>query len=523
MVATLVRLRFLLLANGLRKSPWQIVAVILGGLYGLFLLGIVIVGLIALRAAPIDFARTLVVLAGAATILGWTFLPVLTSGIDQTVDTARLAPFPVPINTLVLALAVSGVLGVPGIVTSIAALGTVVTWSRDPLAAFAALVSAAIGVFTAVVGSRMLAALASRIGAGRRAREARTLIVFIPLLLLGPIIFLVSNLLREASDILPTIAQVVGWTPFGAVWAVPADVASGDFAKAGFELLIALATLVLFVALWRWGLGRALERPARAATAQVSKRGSGLFGIFPGTPTGAVAARALTYWVRDPRYAQSLITIPIVPALLFFWGGFGENLAILVWVGPVVAVLLAMSIYTDVSYDNTAFALHVQTGVSGIADRLGRVIALAVFAVPLSLALVVASVAVSNTWQLLPGLLGITIGILLSGFAVSSLISGRLTFPVPAPGESPFKARPGGGFSLMLTTFASWAVLGVLILPELVLALVGFATDNPLLGWLSIPVGLIVGTALLVLGVRLGGRILDRRGPELLAQLQKQK
>ena len=523
MVATLVRLRFLLLANSLRKSPWQIVAVILGALYGLFLLGVIVVGLIALRAAPIDLARTLVVLVGAATILGWTFLPVLTSGLDQTVDTAKLAPFPVPINTLVLALGVSGVLGVPGIITSIAALGTVVTWSRDPLSAFAALVSAVIGVLTAVVGSRMLGALASRIGSGRRAREARTLIVVIPLLLLGPIILVVSNLLRDVSNILPTVAQVVGWTPFGAVWAVPADVASGNFAKAGLELLIALATLVVFVALWRWGLARALERPARAAAAQVSKRGSGLFGVFPGTPTGAVAARALTYWMRDPRYAQSLITIPIVPALLFFWGGFGENLAILVWVGPVVAVLLAMSIYTDVSYDNTAFALHVQTGVSGVADRLGRVIALAVFAVPVSILLVVASVAVSDTWQLLPGLMGITIGILLSGFAVSSLISGRFTFAVPAPGESPFKARPGGGFSLMLTTFASWAVLGVLILPELVLALLGFATDSLLLGWLSIVAGLVVGGVLLVVGVRVGGRILDQRGPELLMQLQKQK
>ena len=523
MVATLVRLRFLLLANGLRKSPWQIVAVVLGGLYGLFLLVTAVAGLVLLRTVPIDLARTIVVLAGAATVLGWTFLPVLTAGIDQTVDTARLAPFPVPLNTLVLALAVSGVLGVPGIVTLVAALGTVVTWSRDPLSAFAALVCALIAVLTAVVGSRMLAALASRVGSGRRAREARTLIVFVPLLLLGPIIFLVSGALRNVSNILPAIAQVVGWTPFGAAWAVPADVASGDFAKAGFEFLIALATLVLFIGLWRWGLARALERPARAAAAQVSKRGTGLFGAFPGTPTGAVAARALTYWVRDPRYAQSLVTIPIVPALLFFWGGFGENLAILVWVGPVVAVLLSMSIYTDVSYDNTAFALHLQTGVSGLADRAGRVLALATFAVPVSLLLVLGSVAVSGTWPLLPGLLGVTIGILLTGFGVSSLVSGRFTFAVPAPGDSPFKARPGGGFSLMLSTFATWGILGVLTLPEVVLALVGFATDNLVLGFASIAVGLALGSAFLTMGVRLGGRILDKRGPELLAQLQNQK
>ncbi|MBU1587205.1 MAG: transporter, partial [Actinobacteria bacterium] len=265
MVATLVRLRFLLLANGLRKSPFQIVAVVLGGGYGLFLLVTAVAGLVLLRTADVDFARTIVVLAGGATVLGWTFLPVLTAGVDQTVDTARLAPFPVPLNTLLLALAVSGVLGVPGIVTLVAALGTVVTWSRDPLSAVTALVCAVLAVVTAVVGSRMLAALASRVGAGRRAREARTLLVFVPLMLLGPIIFLVSGALRNVSDILPTIAEVVGWTPFGAAWAVPADVASGEFGKAGLEFLIALATLAIFVALWRWGLARALERPARTA------------------------------------------------------------------------------------------------------------------------------------------------------------------------------------------------------------------------------------------------------------------
>jgi ABC-2 type transport system permease protein len=182
-----------------------------------------------------------------------------------------------------------------------------------------------------------------------------------------------------------------------------------------------------------------------------------------------------------------------------------------------------MSIYTDVSYDNTAFALHLQTGVSGVADRVGRVIALATFAVPISLLLTVASVWFTGTWAMLPGLLGITIGVLLTGFAVSSFISGRFTFAVPAPGESPFKSKPGGGFSLMLSTFASWTVVAVLILPELVLAVLGFATGQALYGFLSIAVGLVLGGVLLVVGVRLGGRILDRRGPELLAQLQRQK
>jgi ABC-2 type transport system permease protein len=192
-------------------------------------------------------------------------------------------------------------------------------------------------------------------------------------------------------------------------------------------------------------------------------------------------------------------------------------------VGPIIAVLLSMSIYTDVSYDNTAFALHLQTGVGGRADRLGRVIASAIFAVPVTLALTIASVWVTQSWQLLPGLLGISIGALLSGFAVSSITSGAFVFAVPAPGESPFKSKPGGGFSLMLSTFATWGILGVLMLPELALAVVGFATDNALFGWLSIMVGVVLGTALLIAGVRVGGTLYEQRGPQLLARLRVQR
>jgi ABC-2 type transport system permease protein len=267
-----------------------------------------------------------------------------------------------------------------------------------------------------------------------------------------------------------------------------------------------------------------LENPVAASSSvRAGKRGLGLFAVFSGTPAGAVAARSLTYWVRDPRYAQSLITVPLVPVILFFYASLNGNLGLINAVGPIIAVLLSMSIYTDVSYDNTAFALHLQTGVSGRADRIGRVVALAVFAVPISIGLTVASVWMTGEWNLLVGLLAIDIGILLSGFAVSSLVSGAFIFAVPAPGESPFKSKPGGGFSLMLSLFATWSILGVLVLPELVLAFIGFATGQAFYGWIALAVAVVVGAVLLAVGIRVGGSILDRRGPELLARLQRQK
>ncbi|WP_343925135.1 transporter [Rhodoglobus aureus] len=492
-------------------------------MYALFLLFLAIIGLFTMSFAPAEVGRTVSVLGGAALVLGWTVLPLLSSGIDETVDPAKLATFPIPINTLVLALAVSALLGVPGVVTTLATLATSLIWWQSPLIAVVAVVCGAVGAATCIVGSRMLAALTVRISSGRRAREAKTVLVVIPLILLGPAILGISSLFREFSAVFPAITTVVAWTPLGAIWAVPGDLALGNPGYAVLHALIGVATLAASVLVWRWALDRTLERPGRLTTNDRSKRGLGWFRVFPGTPSGAVAARALTYWIRDPRYTQSLISVPLVPALVFFYSGASGDLTGLLFVGPIVAVLLGMSIYTDVSYDNTAFSLHLQTGVSGRDDRWGRVLGVSVFAMPVTAILTVASVWVSGSWDRLAGLLGISLGLLLTGLALSSLVSARFAFSVPAPGDNPFKSRPGGGFTLMLSMFASWTALTILALPEMILALLGFAIDQPILGWIALVVGVGLGMGLLIIGVRWGGKILDQRGAELLVQLQRQK
>jgi ABC-2 type transport system permease protein len=51
--------------------------------------------------------------------------------------------------------------------------------------------------------------------------------------------------------------------------------------------------------------------------------------------------------------------------------------------------------------------------------------------------------------------------------------------------------------------------------------IVAFTTGQPLWGWVALVVGLVLGPIELAIGVRYGGRILDRRAPQLLMQLQK--
>ncbi len=521
MVAHLLRMRLLLLGNSLKRSAWQLVALIIGALYGIGVLVFAVIGLVALSFAPLEIARTAVILGGAAVIIGWLVIPLVLSGIDQTLDSARLATFPIPMRQLLIGLALSGVLGVPGLATLIGSLATVGTWSRYPLAAAAALVCAVIATLTCVVGSRMIAALSATLASGRRYRELAGVLVFIPLVLAGPILSTLGSGITDAAALLPTIADAVSWTPIGAVWSVPADLAVSDAGAAALKLLIAVATLVAFALLWRRSLGVALETPPRSATTRATRSGLGLLGLFPGTPTGAVAARALSYWVRDPRYARQLIFVPILPLLMFFYGTVTESPGIFIASGPLVAFVMSIAIYADVAMDGTAFATHISSGISGIADRAGRVIAVASFTLPAVLVVTVATVALASTWELLPGLLAVGFGIALSGFGVASVVSARIVFPVVGPGDNPFKTPPGAGVSSTIATFVCWGLVLLLILPELALAIAGFVTGSVLLGVIALVVALGWGAAVTVLGIRIGGRILDRRAPELMTLLMK--
>jgi ABC-2 type transport system permease protein len=504
------------------RSTWQLVAVIFGALYGLGMLFGIAVGLFALSGAPVSVARTVVVLAGSALVLGWVLIPLLASGIDQTLEPARLVTFPIPLNTLLLGLALSGLVGVPGIVTMLASLATAGTWWRHPVIALIAAVCAAIAAATCIVGSRAVTTLSSTFTSGRRFREAAGFLAIIPLVLLGPIIVSVSSGIRTATDTLPGLANALAWTPLGALWAVPSDAASGRLGDASLHFLIGIVTLALLVLLWRRSLALALITPAHTTSRSRGSGKLGWLGRFPATPVGAVAARSLTYWIRDPRYARQLLIVPLVPALMFFYSRNG-SLDVLHSVGPIVALLLSLSIFSDLSYEGTAFATQISSGIRGRDDRLGRAAALASFGLPIVIIFSIGSVWISGSWEILPGLLGLSIGIFLTGLGVSSYSSARIVIPVPGPGDNPFKAAPGAGFTTALTTFATWGVLSVLVLPELVLTVVGAMLSVAALGWIALAVGIGLGSTLMATGIRLGGAQLDRAAPELLENLARQR
>ncbi|MET4135615.1 transporter [Pseudarthrobacter sp. PvP090] len=519
MVTHLLRLKLTLLRNSVRRSPWQLLGLGVGALYALGLVALGISGLLLLRGADAGVAQTVVVLGGAAALLGWAVVPVAASAADLTLDPARFTTFAVPMPQLLAGLALGGLIGIPGTATALVALGTVGTWSRSLPGAAGALIGAVLGVLSCIVLSKVATTATAGLASSRRFKDASAVIFLIPLVLMGPIVAGVAEGIESSGDFLTGLARTLSWTPAGAAWSLGGELAAANYAAAALKFLIALATLAGLALCWKVLLQRALVTPPYAGTSRKRAGGLGFFRLFPATPTGAVAARSLSYWLRDPRYAGALVVVPLLPVLLLFQAAQTGTYGMLLFIGPLTAFLLAWSISTDVSYDNTAFALHLATGLKGVHDRLGRAVACLVFALPAVLALSVLPFLFGADWQLLPGVLGVSLGVLFSGVGLSSVVSARYTVAVPLPGDSPFKKPPGNVAQTMAVQLGGMGVLLLLVLPETALLVAQFVTGSAVPGWINLVLGPVLGLALFAAGVRLGGKWLDARGPELLAQL----
>ncbi|UXM90237.1 transporter [Paenarthrobacter sp. JL.01a] len=519
MVAHLLGLKWQLLLNGFKRSPWQLVGMALGLLYALGMLVLLVGGLIALRWADPEIAHTVVVLGGVATVPGWAIIPLVASAADMTLDPARFTTFAIPPKQLLAGLALAGLIGIPGLATLIAALGTVGTWWRSVPSVLGAFVGAVLGTLTCIVLSKVVTTATAGLASSRRFKDVSSIIVFIPLVLLGPIMMGIVEGVRNSADYLPGLARTLSWTPLGAAWSLGGELESGQWAAAGLKVLIAAATIAALLLCWHLLLRRALVTPTYSGGSARKGGKLGLFGRLPGTPAGAVMARALIYWLKDPRYAASLVIVPLFPVLFFFSSSQSGSYGLFMILGPLTAFVMAWSICADVSYDNTAFALHLAAGVRGIDDRLGRALACLAISLPVVLVFTVGTLFLTGEWQWLPNVLGLSLGTLFTGLGLSSVISARYNIAVPLPGDSPFKKPPGNVAQTLAVQGIGMLVLALLLVPELALVAVQAFSGGPEAGWINLLVGPLLGGVLFIVGVRLGGKWLDARGPEMFAQL----
>jgi ABC-2 type transport system permease protein len=518
MAAQFLRLKLRLLANSLRRSPWQVVGIILALLYGIGGAAFAIGSLIALRFSDAESAGTIVTILGSLLVLGYLVVP-LAFGVDDTLDPRRFALFGMSTTKLASSLALAALVGVPSLVIIVIAIAQTATWSRGVLPELLALLSAAVIIVTCVLGARVTTSIAAFLLSSRRAREATGFTTMVVLVSLSPVVVFLASLdwNENGAAVLANIARVAGWTPLGAVWASPADAAVGSDGTALAKAAIGIAFAVVLWFSWRALVARMMVTPEREPQAR-HEQGLGWFVRMPDNPAGAIAARSLSYWFRDPRYRIALVMVPIVPVLLIiplYTAGVPWQTLALIPV-PVMCLFLTWSIHNDVAYDHTALWLHLASNTSGWADRFGRVIPALLIGVPLVLVGSPICAALFGDWDVLPSLFGLGFCILLVGLGLSSVMSAAFPYPAVHPGDGPFMQPQSSGTVAALAQSVSFFAIIVLSLPVVALAWLGFVWG----GWWhlgALAAGLVIGLAAFFGGLTWGGRIFGKRAPELLA------
>lgn len=515
MVAHLMRMKLAITVNGWRKSTGQMILAILFMAYLLFVLVMLAVGAWFMSELDLRTRGTVLALAGSVAVLGWLVIPVFFTGVDLTLDPANFATFGIPTRKLVPGLAMAGMVTIPGAATVLGFLVSVLAWRDAPGALLLAIPTTVLGAVFCLCISYAVTGLLAGITGQRRIREIMSVVALIPLMLAGVIISGIAQSVEAALDQLPAVGAVLAWTPLGSFTAAPWALAEGRLLEAVLQGLLCLAWVAGAVLLWKLAVDRSYAKGRGAGpSSSRTKAGLGLLGVFPGSPAGAIAARSMIYWLKDPRYSASLVVLPVLLLLFWFLGYQSGDYTLILLMGPLTGFMLGYAISADISYDGSAFALHVTSGVSGRDDRVGRVGSLLSWGIPVTLLFTVATVWLAGQWNLLPGLIGLGVGSLLTGAGVSALVSARFIYPVPPPGASPFATPEGGGMRMMLISLGAMIVVGALSLPELVLYIVALVTGQMLFQWITLVVGLGLGSFLLWLGIRLGGRWFNRSQAE---------
>ncbi|WP_018156510.1 hypothetical protein [Demetria terragena] len=525
MVAVLARLQLTLMARGLRQSPGRVIGLLLGAFFGLVAVTAIVVTFAVSASNSAAQIQSLTVAILTSVVIAWIVLPLLLFGVDATLDPARFALLPLTINQLRPALLAAGLCGVPGVLTALVLLGSLLAWTgQSALTIVVALLMAPVLLLTCFLAARALTSWFAAALSSRRFQDFSALVLGIFVVSFGLGSQLLTNGLAADPDrtagLMEDSAAVLGWTPLGWAAAVPGDVAQQQWGVAAARLVLALALVVLLWVVWGRALHRALTTAIEAGSAPAAGAGGFADRIYPATPAGAIAARCLRYWRRDPRYSVSLVSLVVVPLMIGVTSTFGPGGAGLgAFAMPVIlATLVGVGLVADLAYDHSALWTHVALGAPAVADRMGRILAVLTITAPILVLSYAAALAMSGRADLWLPLLAALPPLLFGGLGVCSWVGAINPGQAPPPGTNPFGTGGSGAGVLTMLIFFGAGLATVVLAAPILIPLMIWGSDT-LVAAILLAVGLAWGLLILRLGVTAGGRRLEQTWPEILTKV----
>jgi ABC-2 type transport system permease protein len=287
-----------------------------------------------------------------------------------------------------------------------------------------------------------------------------------------------------------------------------------------------LASGVLIAGLlWIWS--RALERGLTSSDVPAppprrGRSGSGLIPravrFLPRNRIGAVAAKDLRYFARDPRRRAPLIGALVIPVVALTASlSQGTNRPASTTLIALVAVLPAAGLtLNQFGLDGAALWVSVAAGNDPRADLTGKNLASLLVMVPLAIIATVVSALFTNGWAYVPLTLGLAPAIFGVFLGVGDVMSVRVPYAMPDR-RNPFGFNPGQGCVTLLAGVGALLVQFILLAPVAAIAAALIYTQSLAVATLVILViANAYGAGIWLLGRRIAWRSAWWRLPELL-------
>ena len=554
MVGHLVSLKWKYVQASFRRSVWAVIGLVIAAVYAVILLAGLAVGYLAAAFEAPETGPLIALLAGSVLAIGWAIVPIFFSGLDGTLDESRFVLFPIEPATLQKGQFLGGFVGIPGVASVLAVLLGLIVYGSQPLLLIVYLVCAVLGLANLMVWARLANRLGIMLSANPRVANVLMIVAAVLMMSMGFISGGTATYLMRHWDALLPFMPWLGVTPFGSAYAVPYWLAAGNVPAALGCLVLTLGYLAGGWWLWGKNLARSMANVGgsahRASAAEVAAGDLGLFARFPATPRGAVAARTLHSFLKDNRLqlltaSTAMLYLILTVAMPLFLSSVGSFESQVSFNGGNAAEanqiinsgvmqlfgfwMYFCTVFTGyymcylVSYDNTAFSLHVLSPLRGIDDRLGRLWGYSILTVPIVVVMVFVACVANGHLELVPIVLMHQLGVLAAAAGVGCVLDTFISPPVAPPGANPFKnPKNTDGFAKQLLLMLSIVLVMLSALPGGISVVVYiFGTQDVLTLVYGGLIQLLIGAALLVGGVAWGGHRYDKVSSKMLERVAR--
>jgi ABC-2 type transport system permease protein len=481
------------------------------------------------RYDPINAADHLV-LQFNLIFAAWVFGPLLSGGVDDTLDPTRMTLFPLQRNELRRGFVAAALTGYVPIATLFGLTGIVVAFTHS-VQSFILLVALVVTqMAVALTCSRALAIVLALTGRSRRGRDVGIILASS----LGGLLFLGGMSVTVMSDRQYDVAiDIVRWIPGGFVGQATIDVREGLYGPAALRILAMALLSYVMLQIWMRGLDSLLQQPE--GVRRTGRSSNGRYPILGFTQKlfgrhawAAVMMKELRYLARAPQRRSAFVIGTIIGAPFAFvqmlrTGTDSEQLAI--WFAPVSLLFGLGATNNLLGADTASLWMETSSGLSMKTLLTGKSLA----AIPYVITpVIISSIGLGIFAKDLPNtliMIALTLvcwGIPLGTGCMVSVIAPFAQYDQDNPYANK-RPSSGEGCLIGLLGVGSLFAIGVLMFPIVVLMYVMSRIGGMAPSVIGIVLSGAWSIAVWQVGLRVSSKIAQRDEADLVTQMGARK